>query len=93
MVYALKQLHSAGVYMYLDAAHAGRLGWPADLTPAAQLFAQVYRDAGSPAFVRGLATNVANYNALCQSSIIRDFSACSGSDISLCSCLEPRSGH
>lgn len=50
--------------MYLDAGHAGWLGWPANLTPAGQLFAQLYRDAGSPAFVRGLATNVANYNTL-----------------------------
>lgn len=50
--------------MYLDAGHAGWLGWPANLTPAAQMFSQLYRDAGSPAFVRGLATNVANYNAL-----------------------------
>lgn len=27
------------------------------------MYAQVYKDAGSPAAVRGLATNVANYNA------------------------------
>lgn len=54
--------------MYLDAGHAGWLGWPANLTPAAQLFAQLYKDAGSPPFVRGLATNVANYNALCKIS-------------------------
>lgn len=50
--------------MYLDAGHAGWLGWPANLTPAAQLFARIYKDAGSPAQLRGLATNVANYNAL-----------------------------
>lgn len=49
--------------MYLDAGHAGWLGWPANIGPAAQLYAQVYKDAGSPASVRGLATNVANYNA------------------------------
>jgi cellulose 1,4-beta-cellobiosidase len=63
-IYALKQLNAVGVYMYLDAGHAGWLGWPANLTPAAQMFAQLYKDAGSPPFVRGLATNVANYNAL-----------------------------
>ncbi|EEB92206.1 hypothetical protein MPER_09318 [Moniliophthora perniciosa FA553] len=62
--YALKQLDTAGVYMYLDAGHAGWLGWPANLTPTAQLFQQVWQDAGSPKFVRGLATNVANFNAL-----------------------------
>ncbi|ESK94153.1 cellobiohydrolase ii [Moniliophthora roreri MCA 2997] len=62
--YALKQLDTAGVYMYLDAGHAGWLGWPANLTPAAQLFQQVWQDAGSPKSVRGLSTNVANFNAL-----------------------------
>ncbi|KAJ5489331.1 1-4-beta-D-glucan cellobiohydrolase C [Penicillium diatomitis] len=61
--YALKQLNLPNVSMYLDAGHAGWLGWPANLGPAATLFAKVYTDAGSPASVRGLATNVANYNA------------------------------
>lgn len=42
--------------------HAGWLGWPANLSPAAQLFASVYNNAGKPAALRGLATNVANYN-------------------------------
>lgn len=50
--------------MYLDAGHAGWLGWPANLQPAANLFNQLYNNASKPAFVRGLATNVANYNAL-----------------------------
>ncbi|KAH6842744.1 1, 4-beta cellobiohydrolase [Chaetomium sp. MPI-CAGE-AT-0009] len=39
------------------------LGWPANIQPAANLFASLYKDAGRPATVRGLATNVANYNA------------------------------
>lgn len=68
VIYAMQQLNAVGVYMYLDAGHAGWLGWPANLTPAAQLFAQLYSDAGKPSFVRGLATNVANYNALSASS-------------------------
>ncbi|KAL0961255.1 hypothetical protein HGRIS_006217 [Hohenbuehelia grisea] len=67
-IYALKELNKVGVYMYLDAGHAGWLGWQANLAPAAQLYAQIYKDAGSPQFVRGLATNVANYNALRASS-------------------------
>ncbi|THH06716.1 hypothetical protein EW145_g3894 [Phellinidium pouzarii] len=67
--YALKQLSAAGVISYLDAGHAGWLGWPANLGPAATLFSQVYQDAGSPPQVRGLATesddpDVSNYNAL-----------------------------
>lgn len=66
--YALQNLNFDNVNMYIDAGHAGWLGWSANLSPAAQLFAQVYKDAGSPAAVRGLATNVANYNAWSVSS-------------------------
>jgi cellulose 1,4-beta-cellobiosidase len=63
VTYAMKQLNLPNVAMYLDAGHAGWLGWSANITPAAQLFGQLYTSAGSPAAVRGLATNVANYNA------------------------------
>ncbi|KAI1631804.1 carbohydrate-binding module family 1 [Biscogniauxia mediterranea] len=61
--YAITNLNLPNVAMYLDAGHAGWLGWPANLSPAADLFTSVYKDAGSPAALRGLATNVANYNA------------------------------
>jgi len=65
VTYAITQLATLGnVYMYLDAGHAGWLGWPANLSPAATLFAQIYQAGGSSPYVRGLATNVANYNAL-----------------------------
>ncbi|KAF8192024.1 cellobiohydrolaseII [Mycena galopus ATCC 62051] len=65
VTYAIQQLNTLGnVYSYLDAGHAGSLGWPVNLSPAAQLFSSLYKKAGSPSFVRGLATNVANYNAL-----------------------------
>ena len=43
--------------------HAGWLGWPANIGPAAELYASVYKNASSPDALRGLATNVANYNA------------------------------
>ena len=64
VTYAMQQLSAVGVTMYLDAGHAGWLGWPANLSPAAQLFTSLYASAGKPSGVRGLATNVANYNAL-----------------------------
>lgn len=64
VTYAMQQLSTVGVFQYLDAGHAGWLGWPANLEPAAQLFTSLYANAGSPSGVRGLATNVANYNAL-----------------------------
>jgi len=54
-IYALKQLNLPHVAMYMDAGHAGWLGWPANIQPAAELFGQLYRDAGKPASVRGLA--------------------------------------
>jgi cellulose 1,4-beta-cellobiosidase len=60
--YAITKLNLPNVAMYLDAGHAGWLGWSANLGTAAQLFGQVYKNASQPAAVRGLATNVANYN-------------------------------
>lgn len=67
-IYAVQQLDLPNVAIYLDAGHAGWLGWPANLQPAADLFAGIYRDAGRPRALRGLATNVANYNAWSLSS-------------------------
>ncbi|KAL1869997.1 hypothetical protein VTK73DRAFT_2840 [Phialemonium thermophilum] len=63
VAYAISQLNLPNVAMYLDAGHAGWLGWDANIQPAAQLFAKVWQQGGSPSQVRGLATNVANYNA------------------------------
>ncbi|PIL24272.1 hypothetical protein GSI_14025 [Ganoderma sinense ZZ0214-1] len=68
VTYALQQLSSVGVYMYMDAGHAGWLGWPANISPAATLFASMFQSANSSSFIRGLATNVANYNALTAAS-------------------------
>ncbi|EHA57773.1 1,4-beta-D-glucan cellobiohydrolase cel6a [Pyricularia oryzae] len=62
-IYAVKQLNLPHVAMYLDGGHAGWLGWPANLQPAADLFGKLYADAGKPSQLRGMATNVANYNA------------------------------
>ncbi|KAH6661528.1 exoglucanase-6A [Plectosphaerella plurivora] len=63
-VYALKQLDLPNVAQYLDAGHAGWLGWPANIEKAADVFAKVYNDAGKPRSVRGFATNVSNYNSI-----------------------------
>ena len=62
-VYALKTLNFPNVDMYLDGGHAGWLGWDANIGPAAKLYAEVYKAAGSPRAVRGIVTNVSNYNA------------------------------
>jgi len=62
-IYALTQLNLPNVSMYMDAGHGGWLGWAANIQPAATLFAGIYKSAGSPSSLRGLVTNVANYNA------------------------------
>lgn len=68
VTYALQKLSTVGVYLYMDAGHAGWLGWTSNLSPAAQLFAQMYTSGGKSSCIRGLATNVANYNALTTNS-------------------------
>ncbi|KAI5268188.1 glycoside hydrolase [Aureobasidium subglaciale] len=60
--YALKTLNFDNVAMYIDGAHSGWLGWPANIGPAADLFASVYAGAGKPKALRGLVTDVSNYN-------------------------------
>ncbi|KIO21459.1 glycoside hydrolase family 6 protein [Tulasnella calospora MUT 4182] len=61
--YAIEKLRQCNIWLYLDAGHAGWLGWASNQDPAAQMFAQVYSGVPNNR-VRGLATNVANYNAL-----------------------------
>ncbi|KAF8610091.1 cellobiohydrolase [Ceratobasidium sp. AG-I] len=67
-VYAIQKLSQSNIYLYLDAGHAGWLGWPANISPAAQLFGNLLTSAGGAYRVRGLATNVANYNAISAAS-------------------------
>ncbi|KAJ0160724.1 Exoglucanase 2 [Colletotrichum tanaceti] len=66
--YAVTQLNLPNVAMYLDAGHAGWLGWTANLGPAAQMYAKLFNDAGRPKSLRGLVTNVSNYNGWSLSS-------------------------
>jgi cellulose 1,4-beta-cellobiosidase len=66
--YTLRKLNFNNVDMYMDGGHAGWLGWPANIEPAARLFGEVYKAAGSPRAVRGIVTNVSNYNAFRLSS-------------------------
>src|SRR5690242_10821909 len=66
--YAITKLNLPNIAMYLDAGHAGWLGWPANTGPAAELYASIYKNARSHKALRGLATNVANYHAFSLSS-------------------------
>ena len=63
VAYAISTLNFKNVAMYIDGGHSGWLGWEANRQPAVNLFSEIYKSAGSPSQVRGLAFNVANYNA------------------------------
>lgn len=57
----------ANVSIYLDGAHAAWLGWPDNLGPTADVLAEIVNRAkviNPTAAVRGVATNVSNYNGL-----------------------------
>jgi len=63
VAYALRQLNLPNIVMYIDAGHGGWLGWNDNLKPGAKGIADVYKKAGSPKQVMGVATNVAGWNA------------------------------
>jgi cellulose 1,4-beta-cellobiosidase len=52
------------VYIYVDAAHAGWLGWVDNREGFADVMKDVLAMAGGPNRIRGFATNTSNYNAL-----------------------------
>jgi cellulose 1,4-beta-cellobiosidase len=52
------------VFLYLDAAHAGWLGWTGNRTKIANIFRDVLAQAGGPDKIRGFATNVSNFDTL-----------------------------
>jgi cellulose 1,4-beta-cellobiosidase len=64
VAYAVSKLSLPNVSIYMDAAHAGWLGWQANQVKMLEVVAEVLRLAGGSHRIRGFATNVANYNAL-----------------------------
>ncbi len=64
VTYAISQLALPNVSLYLDAAHAGWLGWADNQTKTAAIFKEVAMKAGGLNKIRGFATNVANYTTL-----------------------------
>ncbi len=64
IAYAISQLSMPNVYLYLDAAHAGWLGWESNRRRTVELFKEVLAMAGGSDRIRGFATNVSNYNPL-----------------------------
>jgi cellulose 1,4-beta-cellobiosidase len=64
VAYAIEKLSMPHVYLYLDAAHSGWLGWEGNRDRAAQVFREILNAAGGVDKIRGFATNVANYTSL-----------------------------
>jgi cellulose 1,4-beta-cellobiosidase len=64
VAYAVKTLAMPNVAVYLDAAHAGWLGWGHNRDKMAKIYTEVLAEAGGAEKIRGFATNVANYDSL-----------------------------
>jgi len=64
IVYALKAFKLPNVSVYLDAAHAGWLGWDDNRAKIGKVFKQVLSEAGGPHMIQGFALNVSNYTHL-----------------------------
>ncbi len=62
--YAISKLKQPNVSIYLDAAHAGWLGWGNNSDKIAAIFKDVLTQAGGANKIRGFATNVSNYNTI-----------------------------
>ena len=64
VAYAVSRLSLPNVSLYLDAAHAGWLGWDGNRSRIVNIFKQVLLMAGGYNKIRGFATNVSNFNTL-----------------------------
>jgi cellulose 1,4-beta-cellobiosidase len=63
-VYAIQKLQLPNVSIYLDAAHAGWLGWDHHRESLIKVYKKVLKQAGGNDMIRGFATNVSNYTHL-----------------------------
>ena len=62
IAYAISKLSQPNAFVYLDAAHAGWLGWPKNFAKFVPLYKEVNDMAGGPDRIRGFATDVSNYD-------------------------------
>ena len=62
IAYAISKLSLPNVFLYIDAAHSGWLGWPKNLIKTAPVFKEILTMAGGADRIRGFATDVSNYN-------------------------------
>ncbi|MBV9945271.1 MAG: glycoside hydrolase family 6 protein [Myxococcales bacterium] len=71
VAYAISTLAMPNVSVYLDAAHAGWLGWSRNREHMARVLSEVLAQAGGPDKIRGFVTNVSNYDALANGDLER----------------------
>jgi cellulose 1,4-beta-cellobiosidase len=64
VAYAIQKLGMSNVTLYLDAAHAGWLGWDNNREAAVKIFKTVLKMAGGVDTIRGFATNTSGYTHL-----------------------------
>jgi len=64
IAYAVSSLAMPNVSLYLDAGHAGWLGWDPHRAKVAAIFKDVLDRAGGAQKIRGFATNVSGYSVL-----------------------------
>ena len=64
IAYAVSKLAAPNTALYLDAAHAGWLGWEGNRQKIAAIYKDVLTQAGGADKIRGFATNVSNYNTV-----------------------------
>ncbi len=62
IAYAISKLSLPNVFLYLDAAHAGWLGWPRNLVKSIAVYKEVLTMAGGADRIRGFALDVSNYD-------------------------------
>ena len=62
IAYAIAKLSLPNAFLYVDAAHAGWLGWPRNLVKSLAVYKEVLAMAGGPERIRGFATDVSNYD-------------------------------
>lgn len=62
IAYAITKLSLPNVFLYLDAAHAGWLGWPKNLGRSVAMYKEVLTMAGGADRIRGFALDVSNYD-------------------------------
>jgi cellulose 1,4-beta-cellobiosidase len=62
IAYAIAKLSLPNAFIYVDAAHAGWLGWPRNIVKSYAVYKEVLEMAGGADRIRGFATDVSNYD-------------------------------